>query len=207
MSYAIYMITNSLNAKQYVGIAKNLKNRWYSHKQAKGGCPALHSAIKKYGVESFVFTHIANAFDHESACNIERLLINQHNTRVPFGYNITEGGDGTFGLKKTDDTKNKIRKSNIGKNLGKKASDETKKKMSESHKSRKRTPMTEETKQKIRQSLLGRKMPEHEKQKHASFTGRKHSEETKAKIKASNIATKALNKAKKLAQEGIKNEL
>lgn len=207
MSYAIYMITNSLNAKQYVGIAKNLRNRWYSHKQAKGSCPALHAAIKKYGVDAFVFTHIADAFDHESACNIERLLIIQHNTRVPFGYNLTEGGDGTLGLKKTEETKNKIRSSSIGKNLGKKMSDEARKKMSEAHKARKREPMTEETKQKIRQSLLGRKMPESEKQKHASFTGRRHSEETKAKIRASNIATKAMNKAKRLAQEGIENEL
>lgn len=48
-------------------------------------------------------------------------------------------------------------------------------------------------------------MPDAEKPKHASFLGRKHTEETKAKIRASNIATKALLKAKKLAEEGVKN--
>lgn len=203
MSYAIYIITNSLNAKQYVGMAKNLTNRWYSHKQAKGACPVLHSAIKKYGIESFVFTHIANAFDHESACEIERLLIIQHNTKIPFGYNITEGGGGTFGLKKTDEVKNRIRQSNIGKNLGKTASEETKAKMSAIHKSRPRQPWSDETKEKIRQSLTGRKMPESEKPKHASFLGRMHSEETKAKISATNIATKAINKAQRFAKNEV----
>ena len=206
MSYAIYIITNTFTAKQYVGMAKNLKNRWYSHRQAKGACPVLHSAIKKYGIESFIFTHIANAFDHESACEIERFLIIQHNTKVPFGYNLTEGGGGTFGLKKTDEIKNKIRQSNVGKNIGKTASKETKEKMSISQKSRPRQPLSDKTKEKIRQSLLGRKMPESEKPKHASFIGRTHSEETKARISATNIATKALNKAKRLAEKEVENE-
>tara|TARA_R110000868_G_scaffold106436_1_gene291885 strand:+ start:650 stop:1273 length:624 start_codon:yes stop_codon:yes gene_type:complete len=203
MSYAIYIITNTLNAKQYVGMAKNLKNRWYSHRQAKGACPVLHSAIKKYGIEYFIFTHIANAFDHESACEIERLLIIQHNSKVPFGYNLTEGGGGTFGLKKTDEIKNKIRQSNVGKNLGKTASEKTKAKMSAIHKSRPRQPLSDKVKEKIRQSLLGRKMPESEKPKHASFLGRKHTEETKAKISATNIATKAIKKAKRLEENKV----
>ena len=75
--------------------------------------------------------------------------------------------------------------------------------MSESQKKVKRGPLSEETKQKIRQALLGRKMPESQKPKHASFLGRKHSEETKAKIRASNIATKALQKAARSACQEV----
>jgi hypothetical protein len=49
-------------------------------------------------------------------------------------------------------------------------------------------------------------MPESEKPKHASFLGRKHTEETKAKISAKNIATKAINKANRFSEEEVKND-
>jgi group I intron endonuclease len=233
-------VTNVANGKQYVGITKDLKRRWHQHLSANGSAPALHAAIKKYGVDGFVLSHICDAFDFEAACDIERNLIQQHNTKAPNGYNLTDGGEGVVGYPLTDEeketrrntmlfymaslsseqrsekfgTKNrvwspeqieKIRTSNVGKNLGKKASDETRLKMSETQKKLPRKPLSEETKEKIRQSLLGRKMPESEKPKHASFKGRKHSEETKAKIRASNIATKALLKAKRLSEEGLQN--
>jgi predicted GIY-YIG superfamily endonuclease len=237
---AVYIVTNIANGKQYVGITTNLTRRWHQHLSANGSAPALHAAIKKYGPKEFVLSHICDAFDFDAACDIERNLIQQHNTKAPNGYNLTDGGDGVVGRKIPDNekelrrkkiialmaslspeeksekfgTKNriwspeqieKIRIANVGKNLGKKASEETRSKMSETHKKRPRKPLSEETKEKIRQSLLGRKMPESQKPKHASFTGRKHSEETKAKIRASNIATKALLKAKKLSEEGLQN--
>jgi group I intron endonuclease len=238
--WAVYIITNKLNAKQYVGISKNIKRRWNAHLAANGSAPALHAAIKKYGKDAFIFSQICDAFDFESACDIERLLIQQHNTKHPNGYNLTDGGDGVVGRPMTDEDKEarrkaslafisalsdeeraakfgtkgrklsqeqieKIRVSNKGKNLGKTHSQEVRARLSSIQKNRPRKPLSEETKEKIRQSLLGRKMPDAEKPKHASFLGRKHTEETKAKIRASNIATKALLKAKKLAEEGVKN--
>lgn len=112
MKYAIYIITNLVNAKQYVGITKDIPGRWSRHKAAKGGCPVLHSAIRKHGVENFAFTHVADAFDEESAKMIERVLIAEHNTKAPYGYNMTDGGDGTMGMIKTEDHKQKIRESN-----------------------------------------------------------------------------------------------
>lgn len=241
MKTAVYIITNKANGKQYVGISKNLTSRWNTHISANGSAPALHAAIKKYGKDEFVFSHICDAFDLDSARDIECMLIVQHNTKSPNGYNLTDGGEGVVGRPMTDQDKEvrrqastayvqlltpeerakkygtkgrkftpktieKIRQSNIGKNLGKTASEETKLKLSAIHKSRLRQPLSEETKEKIRQSLLGRKMPESEKPKHASFLGRTHSEETKARISAANIATKALNKAKRFAKEEIQNE-
>ena len=240
--WAVYIITNKANGKQYVGLTKDIKRRWNQHASANGSAPALHAAIKKYGKEGFVLSHICDAFDFEAACDFERMLIQQHNTKSPHGYNLTDGGEGVVGRPMTDEEKEIRRKastafaaslspeersqkfgwakgrkwtpeqikqisdSNKGRNLGKTLSEETRQKMSAAHKARPRKPLSEETKEKIRQSLLGRKMPESEKPKHASFTGRKHSEETKAKISASNIATKALMKAKRLAEEGISND-
>lgn len=109
--YAIYVITNTVNAKQYVGIAADLERRWKRHRNANEG-QLIHKAIKKYGVDAFVFTHIADAFDAESAKTIERLLIVEKNTKMPHGYNMTDGGDGTMGMAKTEDHKAKIKAAN-----------------------------------------------------------------------------------------------
>jgi group I intron endonuclease len=194
MMWAVYIITNAVNGKQYVGLTKDIKRRWYQHISANGSAPALHSAVKHYGKENFVLSHICDAFDFESACDIEKMLIQQHNTKSPNGYNLTDGGDGVVGRPMTNEDKEirrkaavayaaslspeerskkfggakgrkwspekikQISESNKGKNLGKKPSDETRKKMSEAHKARPRKPLSEETKKKISQSLLNRKM-------------------------------------------------
>jgi len=143
MGYAVYIITNLKNAKQYVGITKELARRWNRHRRALGETPLLHRAIKKYGFESFAFTHIADAFDKESACDIERMLILQHNTFHPNGYNLTKGGEGGCGAKK-----------------GRVLSEETKRKISNSLKGktspRKGAILSDETKQKIRAKKLTR---------------------------------------------------
>lgn len=239
--WAVYIATNKANGKQYVGITKDLKRRWHQHVAANGSAPAFHAAIKKFGKDGFMFSHICDAFDFDAACDIERMLIQQHNTKSPNGYNLTDGGEGVTGRPMTEEEKQirktsslayiasltkdersqkfgaakgrkwteeqikKIQASNLGKNLGKRPTEETRAKMSAAQKAVKRKRLSEETKEKIRQSLLGRKMPESQKPKHASFLGRKHSEETKAKIRASNVATKAINKAKRLAEERVQN--
>jgi group I intron endonuclease len=109
--YAIYVITNTVNAKQYVGIAVDLERRWRRHRNAREG-QLIHKAIKKYGIDAFVFTHIADAFDAESAKVIERMLIVERNTKMPHGYNMTDGGDGTMGMAKTEEHKQKLKTSN-----------------------------------------------------------------------------------------------
>jgi group I intron endonuclease len=109
--YAIYIITNLLNAKQYVGITKDLKKRWGQHKTLNGSAPALHAALKKYGKENFALTHIADAFDSECACAIEQMLIKDHNTLSPNGYNLTLGGEGVHGIKLATSHKEKIKSS------------------------------------------------------------------------------------------------
>lgn len=240
-TWSLYIVTNACNGKQYVGLTKNLNGRLKQHMSANGSAPAFHAAIKKYGADKFVFSHICDAFNFEAACDLEKMLIQQHNTKAPCGYNLTDGGEGVAGRPMTDQDK-QIRKiassayvaaltqdekskkygtkgkkptvatlkkrsaSMKGKNLGKKVSEEIRAKMSAAHKARPRSPLSKETKEKIRQSLLGRKMPESEKIKHASFAGRKHTDEAKAKIRASNIATKALLKAKKFAEQEVQND-
>jgi hypothetical protein len=45
-------------------------------------------------------TPICHCLTREDACYIERLLISEHNTLKPFGYNLTAGGDGTLSYKR-----------------------------------------------------------------------------------------------------------
>jgi group I intron endonuclease len=183
MKYAIYIITNLVNAKQYVGITKDMTGRWSRHKAAKGGCPVLHSAIRKHGVENFAFTHVADAFDEEAAKMIERILIAEHNTKAPYGYNMTDGGDGM--LNPTDEVKRKF--SEMRKGVPK--SEEHKAKISAGSKGKQRlkgVPKSEEHKRKTASSLMGNK----------NSLGRKDSLETIAKRKA----TRAINKAKKMKE-------
>jgi len=109
--YAIYIITNTVNAKQYVGITVDLERRWKRHRNANQN-QLIHKAIKKHGIDAFVFTHIADAFDAESAKVIERMLIAERNTKMPHGYNMTDGGDGTLGMAKTEEHKQKLKDAN-----------------------------------------------------------------------------------------------
>jgi group I intron endonuclease len=115
-AYTLYLATNVVNGKQYVGLSKEFSKRLISHKCAKTKS-AFHVAIKEYGFENFVFSHIADAFDLQAACDLERMLIQQHNTLAPNGYNLTIGGQiGPIGLKHSAETKQKIREANINRN-------------------------------------------------------------------------------------------
>jgi len=95
---SVYVITNTVNGHRYVGITKDLVARWKDHKRSKE-VSCLQRAIKKYGVDAFEFKHIADAFSWENACELERILIKEYNSRAPNGYNLTDGGDGGFGYK------------------------------------------------------------------------------------------------------------
>ena len=122
-----YLVTNKITGKQYIGITtRSLARRWYEH-GLQGN--ALSSAIKKYGVESFNIAHIASALG--SINNLKALevdLINQYNT-YKNGYNLTTGGDGTFGYKHTQEQRNK----NSEAQKGKQVSQQTKQKLSNIH--------------------------------------------------------------------------
>ena len=48
-AWAVYIVTNVMNGKQYVGLTKSLEKRWDAHRRSNGSAPALHAAIKKYG--------------------------------------------------------------------------------------------------------------------------------------------------------------
>lgn len=84
----IYIITNKIDGKCYIGkTSQSLDKRWYQHcKNAKYGHDTyLYRAIRKYGVDNFVYEYLADGLDEE-----EVILIEKHKPE----YNMTKGGDG-----------------------------------------------------------------------------------------------------------------
>ena len=57
----IYQITNTITNDFYIGKTKNFKERVYSHKYIANKNKSqtyIHRAIRKYGVENFIFSMI-----------------------------------------------------------------------------------------------------------------------------------------------------
>ena len=92
MTKAIYVITNKLNGKQYVGQSVHPGKRWCEHKQrakTRYDNYPIHLAISKYGEENFDFEVIEWTEDYD---NREIQLIKELNTLSPNGYNVATGG-------------------------------------------------------------------------------------------------------------------
>lgn len=92
----IYVITNTVNGKQYVGqtTREDPIVRWKAHVSlARGrGKSYICAAIRKYGEEAFRFEVISSANDQEHLNFDEALAIVSLGTMAPNGYNLKEGG-------------------------------------------------------------------------------------------------------------------
>lgn len=82
----IYIATNLINGKQYVGQTIAFKRRLDEHLRATVGFGA---AIKKYGIENFSFHRIR--MQDSELDEWEQFYIRVLGTRVPNGYNIQVG--------------------------------------------------------------------------------------------------------------------
>lgn len=130
-SNEVYKITNKVTGKIYIGITNQGSGARYRHHwyESRIGEPSpIHKSMAKYGEENFTLEVIDFAETYEELKEKEKLWIKKFNSNDrKIGYNLTEGGDGTFGRIHSDETKEKIRQKAIGRKL----SEETKKKMSE----------------------------------------------------------------------------
>lgn len=87
----IYKITNKINNKVYIGQTKqDLKKRLYSHYNCKASL--ISKAFKKYGKENFIIEIIHKCETKKQLDYYEELYIKQYNCKVPYGYNILDGG-------------------------------------------------------------------------------------------------------------------
>jgi group I intron endonuclease len=112
----IYLVTNTINGKQYVGQTINFVVRKKKHeKNAVGGSMlAFHCAIRKYGTFSFLWEILCSkklpsiSEEKEWMDHWEKHYIAKLNTIAPNGYNLTVGGEGVLGLVFSDESRRKM---------------------------------------------------------------------------------------------------
>lgn len=142
MNSGVYLITNTLNGKKYVGQSKCITRRFNRHKRAartknKREAFYLHNAIAKYGVENFKFEVLLYADDSDFINLMEQRIIAGYNTLAPFGYNLDTGGG-----------------------VSRKLSEVARKKLNGRTAWNKGIPATEEQKKKQSESMMGRASPQ-----------------------------------------------
>jgi group I intron endonuclease len=201
----VYIITNSVNGKRYVGVTKrSLRKRLLDHfyKARKGADLFLSMAIRKYGADAFDILPLEEV-TLDDAYDSERKWIE----RLSPEYNMTGGGDGVRGLTMSEKSKALMVEKKIGRKRGPQSEEHRRaisegqkgKILSEDHKHKLRLAWnkrrlighSEETKRKMSMSHRN-KSPEEKaawiEKLVAKRIGRKLSEETKAKISASHRA-------------------
>lgn len=141
----IYLITNRVNGKKYVGqTVQTLKNRWSAHKSTarRGRGKFIANALRKYGEDTFDVDILTNCKNKKALDAAERWFIKMYQANDPkFGYNLSIGGGGRSGVHQTlsEEHKRKIslsRKGQSNSRPGYRHSEETRKKISISNKGR-----------------------------------------------------------------------
>lgn len=183
---SIYLITNKINNKKYVGQTwKKISYRWQEHSTKEKSCVKLNRAIKKYGKDNFSVELLAICSSQYIADYLESYYIQEYNS-IKAGYNIREGG--SHG-KLSESTKSKISKALKGRTISpetiekyrnRKQTQETKNKIGAKTKGQ---VLTDEHKNAITISNSNRIISEETKQKHSKNNKDKIvSEETKLKM-------------------------
>lgn len=150
----VYERVNTINGNKYIGQTMKPKCRDYDfYKRTRNyGGPDINNDRKLYGVDKFetnILTTVHSNDKNElrnTLHKLEELYIEVFNTKAPNGYNLTDGGAGSKGLKMSEEHKEKLRQLHIGSH----PSEETRKKLSESHKGLKFGSPSVETKNKMR---------------------------------------------------------
>jgi group I intron endonuclease len=127
--HSIYIITNTVTGKSYIGQTVDPKKRWSQHRTYAKNNPTqgIHIAMNADGLENFTFEVIETCETLKQANAREVELIALRNTLEPNGYNRDRGG---AGLNPSEETRTRISESLKGHEV----SEETLAKLSESHK-------------------------------------------------------------------------
>ena len=184
----IYKATNLINGKLYIGQTIDFVSRVTKHKSdarhafERKDSSYFHKAMHKYGVDNFKF-EIIEKIDNSLLNEREKFWIKELNTFAPNGYNLTLGGDAFDGFvrKQTEEEKKKRKETLIkyyenNPELKKERQQKTKK-------------LWENAEYRIKVingiKNFNKKNPGFFAKENNPFYGHNHTEETKAKLKAS----------------------
>lgn len=198
-SCCVYKHTNKINNKCYIGMTSQIPiRRWGLEGSNYNKNAYFGRAITKYGWNNFEHEILFENLTKEEAIEKEKELIKYYKSNIAeFGYNLTLGGEGTFGYRLPKETRDKIalilKEKYSGENsprYGVKFTEEHKRKLSESAKLKTGESNSlygkhhsEETKQKIREANTGKVFTEeHKTNMSLSKKGISQSEETTKRI-------------------------
>lgn len=152
-NYLIYKHT-SPSGKSYIGQTNNYDRRNRAHQNLKSGCRFFRNAIQKYGWDNFTHEIIADNLSHDEANKLEEQYIEEYNTLVPNGYNLTTGGNSRLLSDETKQLLSEIAKQNM-----------TEEKKNSIRQVRTGVPRSDKTKEKLKTANKGKVLSEEHKQK------------------------------------------
>ena len=110
MTTGIYKIENIVNGKVYIGQSVDIERRWREHKKRKTN-DFFHNALRKHP-EHFKFSVLLTG-PREMLDTWERDMIALYDCIYPSGYNFTNGGVSNTEI--SDETRRKLSESHKGK--------------------------------------------------------------------------------------------
>lgn len=117
----IYLWTNLINGKHYVGQIQNFYNRMMQYKNGYRN-EYLDKAIEKYGIDNFDISVIEHIEDFAKLDEREQYWLDYYESYIPSkGYNICQYASTTRGFRHSEETKqllSKIKKENPVDNKG-----------------------------------------------------------------------------------------
>jgi group I intron endonuclease len=191
MSAIIYRLTNTVNGKIYIGqTSVGLEQRWRQHcyQVTAGSTYHVHNAIRKYGPDAFT-REILEETTTELINDRETYWIARFESKTT-GYNMTDGGDGQRGWVPSEETRAKIRAARIGQHAGENHPLHGTKGgfYGKTHTTETKAKMSEVAKGKPKPAGFGEKISAIRKGTQTGTNnhmwGKRHSEETRTKIKA-----------------------
>jgi group I intron endonuclease len=168
MCYIVYLTTNLVNGKIYVGVHNDSRTGY------KGSGYALKHAFKKYGKQNFKRQILHYCLEANHAYELEAQIVDQWFVNRKDTYNLALGGKG--GASQSDAAKKKLSESR----MGMKFSDEHRENIRLSNLGRKHT---KEHIEKVRQSRIGKPSSEESIQKRVDkMIGHEVTQDTRNKI-------------------------
>lgn len=200
--YEIYLITNKVNNKRYVGQTMSRKgylSRWEEHigealcERGAKSTSVFHKAIKKYGANNFEVKRVLKNIPESEIDFLEQVCIKRFNTFYidGYGYNMTLGGQGVHGYKHTDATRKKISDT-----LKSKPSVWTPELIAQAQETKRRMHVYERMREGAWRQHLSDSAKKRFETAPGTFLGKKHTDSAKSKISQANTGKKRADDVK-----------